>query len=214
MTVRVVIADDHPMYRFGLRASLDGAEGIEVVAEAEDGEQLLVQVAALQPDVVVTDLAMPKVDGVAAARQIRAGHPTIGILILTMHEDDDALFSALRAGANGYLLKGADRGEIARAVHSVASGDAVYGPAVARRIIDFFTGAQSEYAAAVFPELTSREREVLHLVASGCGNHEIARRLLISEKTVRNHMSALLMKLEVSDRSAAIVKAREAGLGT
>jgi DNA-binding NarL/FixJ family response regulator len=136
------------------------------------------------------------------------------VLVLTMHEDDEALFGALRAGARGYLLMGADKAEIVRAVLAVAAGDAVYGAAVARRIVDFFTGAQQRYAAQVFPELTAREREILDLVAAGSGNHEIARRLVLSEKTVRNHVSAILLKLQVPDRAAAVAKARDAGLGT
>jgi DNA-binding NarL/FixJ family response regulator len=133
--------------------------------------------------------------------------------VLTMHEDNQALFGALRAGARGYLLKGADRAEIIRAVLAVASGEAVYGAAVARRITDFFTGAERDYAAKVFPELTQREREVLDLVAAGCGNHEIAHRLELSEKTVRNNVSAIIFKLQVRDRAAAVAKARDAGLG-
>jgi DNA-binding NarL/FixJ family response regulator len=131
-----------------------------------------------------------------------------------MHEDDEAVFRALRAGARGYLLKGADKAEIVRAVLAVAAGEAVYGAAVARRIVEFFTGAQQRYAARVFPELTAREREILDLVAAGCGNHEVARRLVLSEKTVRNHVSAILLKLQVPDRAAAVAKARDAGLGT
>jgi len=131
-----------------------------------------------------------------------------------MHEDDEMLFSALRAGARGYLLKGADKAEILRALQAVASGEAVYGAPVARRIVAFFTGAHQHYAAQVFPELTEREREVLELVAAGLGNHEIARRLVLSEKTVRNHVSAILVKLQVPDRASAVAKARDAGLGT
>jgi len=213
MTVRVVIADDHPMFRFGLRAALDTDSSVEVVGDAADGEELLALMEHARPDVVLTDLGMPHLDGAEATRRIRAQHPTVGVLVLTMHEDDEALFAALRAGAQGFLLKGADRATIVRAVHDVAAGEAVYGAAVARRIVDFFTGAHRDYAAKVFPELTAREREVLDLVAAGYGNHEIARRLVLSEKTVRNHVSAVLLKLQVPDRSAAIVKARDAGLG-
>jgi DNA-binding NarL/FixJ family response regulator len=165
------------------------------------------------PDVILTDLAMPRLDGAAAVRQILARHPTIGVLMLTMHDSDEALFSALRAGARGYILKGADRTEIIRAVLAVASGEAVYGAAVARRIVDFFTGAQREYTAQVFPQLTDRERDVLDLVAAGLGNHEIARRLALSEKTVRNHVSAIMTKLQVQNRAGAVAKARDAGIG-
>lgn len=212
--VRVVVADDHPMFRYGLVAALAADDEVEVVAEAANGDELLAAVDRTDPDVVLTDLAMPGLDGAAATRSLLARHPEVGVLVLTMHEDDQALFGALRAGARGYLLKGADRTEIIRAVLAVASGDAVYGEAVARRIVAFFTGAHREYVARVFPELTEREREVLDLVAAGCGNHEIARRLTLSDKTVRNHVSAILFKLQVRDRAAAVAKARDAGLGT
>lgn len=213
-TVRVVIADDHPMFRYGLRAVLDAAEEVTVVGEAADGEKLLALVEQTRPDVVLTDLAMPAVDGATATRHILQRHPKTGVLVLTMHEDDEAVFGALRAGASGYLLKGADKAEILRAVLAVAAGEAVYGAAVARRIIGFFTGAQQRYAAQVFPELTAREREVLDLVAAGSGNHEIAQRLVLSEKTVRNHVAAILLKLQAPNRAAAVAKARDAGLGT
>jgi DNA-binding NarL/FixJ family response regulator len=212
--VRVVIADDHPMFRYGLRAVLDAAAEVTVVGEAADGQQLLAVVDQTRPDVVLTDLAMPGLDGATATQRLLDRHPQLGVLALTMHDDDQALFGALRAGARGYLLKGADKAEILRAVQAVAAGEAVYGAAVARRIVDFFTGAQQRYAAQVFPELTGREREVLDLVAAGCGNHEIARRLVLSEKTVRNHVAAILLKLEVADRAAAVAKARDAGLGS
>jgi len=212
--VRVVIADDHPMFRYGLRAVLDATQEVTVVGEATDGQQLLNVVDQTRPDVVLTDLAMPGLDGATATRQLLDRHPQLGVLALTMHDDDQALFGALRAGARGYLLKGADKAEILRAVQAVAAGEAVYGASVARRIVEFFTGAQQRYAAQVFPELTAREREVLDLVAAGCGNHEIARRLVLSEKTVRNHVAAILLKLEVADRAAAVAKARDAGLGS
>ncbi|MFC8434000.1 response regulator [Streptomyces sp. NPDC057253] len=211
--VRVVIADDHPMYRYGLSAALATSGTVEVVAEAANGEELLAAVARTSPDVVVTDLAMPGLDGAAATRALAGLDPCPGVLVLTMHEDDEALFAALRAGARGYLLKDADRAEIVRAVLAVAEGQAVYGQAVARRIVDFFTGVHRDYAAQVFPELTEREREVLELIALGIGNHRIAARLVLSEKTVRNHVSAILTKLHVSDRAAAVARARDAGLG-
>lgn len=211
--VRVVIADDHPMFRYGLAAAIAGSDEVEIVGEAADGEELLAVTEHTRPDVVLTDLAMPGLDGAAAARTILARYPDVAVLVLTMHDDNRALFSALRAGARGYLLKGADRTEIIRAVLAVAAGNAVYGAAVARRISDFFAGAQREYTAHAFPELTDREREVLDLVAAGRGNHEIARRLALSEKTVRNHVSAIMFKLQVRDRAAAVAKARDAGLG-
>nr|WBO82045.1 response regulator transcription factor [Streptomyces sp. SBE_14.2] len=211
--VRVVIADDHPMFRYGLTAALSASGDVEVVAEAADGDALLAAVDRAAPDVVVTDLAMPGLDGTAATRALVARRPAPAVLVLTMHEDDEALFGALRAGARGYLLKDADSTEIVRAVLAVAAGNAVYGRAVARRIADFFTGAHRDYAAQVFPELTEREREVLDLIALGLGNHQIAARLVLAEKTVRNHVSAILYKLQVSDRAAAVARARDAGLG-
>lgn len=211
--VRIVIADDHPMFRFGLQAALAASEQLDVVGEAANGAELVAFVEQTMPDVVLTDLAMPGMDGIAAIHRILAGRHQPGVLVLTMHEDDEMLFAALRAGARGYLLKGADRTEIIRAILAVASGDAVYGGAVARRIVDFFTGAQQQYAAQVFPQLTAREREILDLVAAGRGNHDVACRLMLSEKTVRNHISAILQKLQVRDRAAAVAKARDAGLG-
>lgn len=211
--VRVVIADDHPMFRYGLRAVLVASDQVEVVGDAADGSELMEVVEHARPDVVLTDLGMPSLDGASAARRIIELHPDIGVLVLTMHEDDEALFSAMRAGARGYLLKGADRDEIVRAVLAVASGDAVYSGAVARRIVGFFTSAHQTYAAQVFPDLTGREREILELLAGGLGNHEIARRLVLSEKTVRNNVAAILTKLQVPDRAAAVAKARDAGVG-
>jgi DNA-binding NarL/FixJ family response regulator len=208
--LRVVIADDHPMVRYGITAVLSDAPEVEVVGEAEDGDALLAAVRELAPDVVVTDLDMPGRSGVEA---MRALPPDLPVLVLTMHADDESLFAAMRAGARGYLLKGADRGELVRAICSVAAGEAVYGPAVARRIVDFFTGARDTYSAQVFPELTDRERDVLQLLAAGRRNSEIAAALRLSDKTVRNHVSAVLLKLQVPDRTAAALKAREAGLG-
>lgn len=211
--VRVVLADDHPTFRFGLAAILTGAAGIEVVGEADDGQHLVALVERQLPDVVLTDLSMPALDGAGATSRILHRHPEMGVLVLTMHEDDEALFAALRAGARGYLLKDADRDDIVRAVLAVADGEAVYGAAVARRIVDFFTGSQQRYAAQVFPGLTEREREVLNLVATGCGNHEVARRLVLSEKTVRNHVATILAKLQAPNRAAAVARARDAGIG-
>jgi DNA-binding NarL/FixJ family response regulator len=214
MTVRVVVADDHPMYRYGLAAVLAQHNDIEVVASVGDGDALLRSVDEYQPDVVVTDLSMPTLDGVAATSRLVATRPELAVLVLTMHEDDEHVFAALRAGARGYLVKGADGAQIVRAVQSVASGDAVYGTPVARRIIAFFAGEQAGPSSVrAFPDLTPRERDVLELLAAGCRNHEIARRLGMSEKTVRNHVSQVLLKLQVPDRTAAALKAREAGVG-
>ena len=213
MTIRVALADDHPMYRYGLTAVLEQAEGIEVVASVGDGSALSDAVRELSPDVVLTDLSMPGLDGVAAITQLLALQPELPILVLTMHEDDVHVFAALRAGARGYLVKGADGSEIVRAVHSVASGEAVYGGTVARRIVAFYSGRQVESPLErAFPDLTPREGEVLGLLAAGCRNHEIARRLGMSEKTVRNHVSQILTKLQVPDRTAAALKAHESGV--
>jgi DNA-binding NarL/FixJ family response regulator len=210
VSVRVVLADDHPMYRFGLRAVLDASPEVEVVGEAADGAELLALVARHAPDVVLTDLSMPTLSGTAAIDELTRRQPGVGVLVLTMHEDDVSLFAALRAGARGYLLKGADRDEIVRAVLAVAGGDAVYGGAVARRVVDSLTGVARTH---VLPELTGREREVLELLAAGLPTGQIARRLALSDKTVRNHVSAVLTKLQVPDRAAAVARAREAGLG-
>ena len=212
--VRVILADDHPMFRYGLRAILATAAEIDVVGEAQNGNQLISIVEREVPDVVVTDLAMPGLDGAAATTRILQRHPEIGVLVLTMHDDDEALFAALRAGARGYLLKDADRDDIVRGILAVAAGEVLYGASVARRIINFFTGAHRQYASLVFPELTAREREVLELVAAGRGNHDIARRLILSEKTVRNHVAVILAKLQARDRAALVAKARDAGIGT
>jgi DNA-binding NarL/FixJ family response regulator len=215
MTVRVVLADDHPMYRYGLSAILAQAESVEVVASVGDGDELVRVAAQHRPDVVVTDLSMPDLDGVEATRRLLATQPGLAVLVLTMHEDDEHVFAALRAGARGYLVKGAGGEEIVAAIVAVASGDAVYGGPVARRIVAAFSGTGDESPGVrAFPDLTPREREVLELLATGCRNQEIARRLTLSEKTVRNHVSQVLMKLHVSDRTAAALRAREAGLGT
>ncbi|MCZ2860150.1 response regulator transcription factor [Blastococcus sp. VKM Ac-2987] len=211
MTVRVVLADDHPMYRFGLRAVLDASPEVEVVGEAADGAELLAVVDRCAPDVVLTDLSMPTLSGTAAIDELTRRRPGLGVLVLTMHEDDGSLLGALRAGARGYLLKGADREEIVRAVLAVAGGDAVYGGAVARRVVDALTGTASTTPA--FPGLTAREREVLELLAAGLPTGQIARRLALSDKTVRNHVSAVLTKLQVPDRATAIARARETGMG-
>jgi len=214
MTVRIVLADDHPMYRFGLAALLGESDEVDVVASVEDGAGLLAAVAEHRPDVVVTDLSMPGVDGVAATRALVEEHPDLGVLVLTMHEDDEHLIRALRAGARGYLVKGADGDEIIRAVLAVAAGDAVYGGGVARRIAALICGSTPDSrTATAFPALTARESEVLDLLAGGARNHQIARDLGMAEKTVRNHVSAVLLKLQVPDRTAAALKARAAGMG-
>ncbi len=208
---RVLVADDHPAYRRGLLLMLGGVEGLEVVGEAGTGLAALALAQDVRPDVVVMDLRMPELDGIEATRRLVQGPQAPAVIVLTMFEDDDSVFAAMRAGAQGYLLKGADQEEIVRAIRAAAAGEAIFGPEVARRVIAHFaTGAGSTSAA--FPSLTEREREVLELVAAGKGNATIAHELMISLKTVRNHVSNIFTKLQVSDRAAAIVKARRAGL--
>jgi DNA-binding NarL/FixJ family response regulator len=211
--VRVVIADDHPMVRYGIVAALADSPEVEIVGEAADGHQLLALVAKEKPAVVVTDLSMPGLDGAEAAAKLRDAHPDVATLILTMHTDDASLFTAMRAGARGYLVKGADRAELVRAIVAVAAGEAVYGAEVAGKIVAHFAAGGSGNGVRAFPDLTTREHDVLDLIARGRRNSEIAAALGLSEKTVRNHVSAVLLKLQVPDRTAAAIRAREAGLG-
>jgi DNA-binding NarL/FixJ family response regulator len=214
--VRVLVADDHPVYRDGLAALLRTVPGIEVVGTAADGEEAVGAAERLQPDVVVMDVQMPRLDGVAATRRVTGTSPSTGVVVLTMSEDDDTVFAALKAGARGYLLKGADADEIVRAVRTVAAGGAVFGPSLAGRITEFFSGAArtaTPAQAEAFPQLTAREREVLDLVAAGRPNAAIAEALFLSPKTVRNTVSNVFTKLHVADRAEAIVRARDAGMG-
>lgn len=211
--IRVLVVDDHAAFRAGVRALLATIEGIAVVGEAADGREAVDRAAEVQPDVVLMDLAMPGLDGLAATRQIVDTSPHIAVLALTMAEDDAAVFEALRAGARGYLVKGADRAALERAVRAVASGEAIFGPVTARRLMTFFASPLPPYARHAFPELTEREREILELIARGLSNQQIVDRLVLSPKTVRNHVSNIFSKLQVRDRAEAIVRAREAGLG-
>lgn len=208
--IRVLIADDHPVFRDGLRLLLADEDQIDVVGVAADGDEAVAAARDQQPDVVVMDLNMPKVNGVDASRRIVHESPHIGILVLTMFEDDESVFAAMRAGARGYLLKGAVQGEIVRAILAVNGGSGVFGPSIARRVIEFFA---TQRPTGVFPELTDREREILDLIAKGLNNAAIARRLFLSPKTIRNHVSNIFSKLQVVDRAEAIVRARRAGLG-
>jgi DNA-binding NarL/FixJ family response regulator len=185
----------------------------EVVAEAATGTDAVQAAADLQPDVVVMDLHMPELGGIEATRRIVGASPHIAVLVLTMSEDDDSVFAAMQAGARGYLVKGAGPADIIRAVRSVASGDAIFGPGIAERVLRFFAAARSSAQPPAFPSLTDREREVLELVARGEGNATIAHKLAVSQKTVRNHVSNIFLKLQVADRAQAIVRARQAGFG-
>jgi DNA-binding NarL/FixJ family response regulator len=213
MPVRVVLADDHPMYRYGIAAVLADVAEVDLIGQASSGVELLALVERTRPDVVLTDLRMPDLSGIEVTRRLVAEYPELPVLVLTMHDDDESVYGAMRAGARGYLLKGADGSELVATIHTLASGGTVFGPAVARRIVGFFLQSSHRYREGTFPDLTRREREVLDLVAAGHRNSAIAQELGLSEKTVRNHLSALLLKLQVEDRSAAIVRAREAGLG-
>jgi DNA-binding NarL/FixJ family response regulator len=215
MTIRVLIADDHPVYRHGLRAALATAEGIEVVGEAEDGTAAVATVRESAVDVVLMDLQMPGTGGLTAIRELAATAPEVAILVLSMFDNDESLFTAMRAGAHGYLVKGADQEQIERAIRAVAAGDVTFGAGIARRARDYFAAAPaSSRAARPFPELTDRELEVLELVAEGRSNAAIASRLYLSDKTVRNNVSSILAKLHAADRSEAGARARAAGLGT
>jgi DNA-binding NarL/FixJ family response regulator len=208
----VVIADDHPMIRQGLRLTLDQLPGIQVIGEATTGRQAVELAESLQPDMLIMDLNMPDGNGIDATRALTQSSPHVKVLILTMFDDDASVFQAMRAGARGYLLKGAGEQEIERAIRGVADGEAIFGPAVAQRVLDFLSGTAPRQPAA-FPELSEREREVLSLLAEGRSNPDIARRLFLSPKTVRNHVSNIFTKLQVADRAQAIIKARDAGLG-
>jgi DNA-binding NarL/FixJ family response regulator len=209
--LRVVVADDHPIFREGLAGAIASLDGVEVVGQAATGAEALTVARELAPDVVVMDLHMPDMNGIEATRELAELAPGAAVLVLTMLEDDESVFAAMRAGARGYLVKGAERGDIARALEAVARGEVIFGPAVAGRALAAFTSGSP--SKGPFAELTEREHEILDLVARGLTNPAIASRLVLSEKTVRNHVSNIFMKLQVGDRAAAIVRAREAGLG-
>jgi DNA-binding NarL/FixJ family response regulator len=210
ISVRVLLVDDHDLFRTGLRNLLEERD-VQVAGEASTGEEAVRLVRELAPDVVVMDLHMPGLNGIEATRAIVAARPETGVLVLTMFEDDDSVFAAMRAGARGYLLKGADQEEILRAVQAVGRGEAIFGPSIARRVIEFMS--RPVQRPVLFPELTDREREVLELIAQGLSNARIAEHFVLSQKTVRNHVSNIFTKLRVADRAQAIVRAREAGLG-
>jgi DNA-binding NarL/FixJ family response regulator len=211
--LRILIADDHPIYRSGLKLSLSSMEGFEVVGEASNGEEAVAATAALNPDVIVMDVNMPGLNGVDATRRITQADPEQAVLMLTMFDDADSVFAAMRAGARGYVVKGSGEDEIVAAIRAVSQGQAIFSASVAARVISFFGSAKPAAEPAAFPELTDREREVLELIALGVSNPVIATRLGLSPKTIRNNVSNIFLKLQVADRAQAIVKAREAGMG-
>ena len=211
-SISVLIADDHPVYRDGLASLLEPMPGIEVVGRAADGVEAVEQALATRPDVVIMDLQMPRLNGIDATRRLLAELPDTGVLVITMGEDESTVFTAMTAGARGYLQKGADADEVVQAIRTVHGGGVVFGASLAHRIARVFAGGPVSTPAA-FPELSEREREILDLVAAGQSNGDIAGRLYLSPKTVRNNVSAILTKLRARDRSAMIIQAREAGLG-
>jgi len=213
MGLRVLIADDHPVVRGGLRALIDSLDGLEVVGEAADGDAAVRETVVLRPDVVLMDVRMPGLDGVEATRRIRAEAPDTAVLVLTMYDDDATVFTAMQAGARGYLLKGAEQDDIVAAIRAVVAGQAIFGPGVAARVLGYFASPPTPRPDA-FSQLTDREREILDLLAAGRRTGQIAGELYLSPKTVSNHLTSIFAKLEVTDRTAAIIRAREGGLGT
>lgn len=213
--IRVLIVDDHTLFREGLIAIMANAPDLNVVGEAGIGADAITMARELQPDVVLMDINMPEVNGIAATRQILAQRPVTGVIMLTMLEDDESLFAAMCAGARGYILKGARKTEVLRTIRAVAVGEALFGPAIAARVVALFQqrSVVAQRPVLAFPDLTEREREVLELIAHGADNQAIARQLSISAKTVSNYISSIFSKLQVVDRAQAIVKARRAGFG-
>src|SRR6266566_641007 len=214
--IRILIADDHPLFRDGLRALLESVPDMQVIGEAATGDEALTQARTLQPDVILMDIKMPGMNGIEATRRILYTSPHIHILVVTMFEDDDSVFAAIRAGARGYLLKGAAQEETLRAIRAVSHGEAIFGPAVAERQMHYFGSTRpiaKSGPAQFFPELTEREYEILTLIAQRKSNADIAARLVLSPKTVRNHVSNILSKLQVADRTEAMHAAWTAGLG-
>jgi DNA-binding NarL/FixJ family response regulator len=214
--IRVLIADDHPLFRDGLRTLLESVPDMQVIGEAATGDEVLAQATTLQPDVILMDIKMPGTNGIEATRRIQQTSPHIRILMLTMFEDDESVFAAMRAGARGYLLKGAVQEKTLHAIRAVASGEAVFGPTIASRLMHYFGGMRPRGPSGLaqfFPELTAREYEILALIAGRRSNADIAAQLVLSPKTVRNHVSNILSKLQVADRAEAMRAAWAAGLG-
>jgi DNA-binding NarL/FixJ family response regulator len=215
--IRLFIADDHALFREGLQALFSATPGIEVVGEAASGEETVALAEQLQPDIILMDINMPGMGGMQAARRILSANPAIGVIMVTMLEEDASLFAAMRAGARGYVLKGAHHRELLQTVRAVASGQVLFGPSTASRIMGFFQDIEIDLKPSLprktFPELTPRELDVLELIAQGANNSQIAEILVVSDKTVRNHITSIFSKLQVADRAQAIIKARDAGLG-
>jgi DNA-binding NarL/FixJ family response regulator len=211
--LRVLLVDDHPVFLAGLRMLLDADRRTEVVGEATTAGDAIALATRCQPDAVVMDLHLPDLNGVEATRTITRTSPHIGVLVLTMYEDEDSVFAAMRAGARGYLLKDALPNDLINAIAAVGTGTAIFGPSIARRLIGYFSAQRHTATDTPFPELTEREREVLNLIAAGVNNTTIAERLFLSTKTVRNHVSNIFSKLQITDRAQAIVRARQAGMG-
>ncbi|HEV2123030.1 MAG TPA: response regulator transcription factor [Chloroflexota bacterium] len=219
--IRILIADDHPLFRDGLRVLLDSVGGMTVVGEATTGDETITLATELQPDIVLMDIKMPGLNGIEATRRIVTSSPSIAVLMVTMFEDDDSVFAAMRAGAKGYLLKGARQDETLRAISAVANGEAIFSPGVAQRVLQYFSASRTTSAppvepvepAQLLPELTEREQAVLTLLAERCSNADIAQRLYLSPKTVRNYVSNIFSKLQVATRAEAMLRAREAGMG-
>ncbi len=212
-TVRILIVDDHPLFRKGLRTLLESEPGFELVGEATSGEEAITMADAHVPDVILMDLQMPGKSGFEATREITASSPHVRILVVTLFQDDESIFQALRAGARGYVLKDTNEEEMLRAIRAIASGEAIFSPGVASRIIGFFASSRQALAQEAFSDLTIREREILDLIARGETNSSIAEQLVLSLKTVRNHVSNIYSKLQVADRAQAVIRARDQGFG-
>jgi DNA-binding NarL/FixJ family response regulator len=213
-SIRILLVDDHRFFRDGVRALLESVPEFTVVGEASNGEEAITLTAQYKPDIILMDLQMPGLNGVEATRRLLHAHPQTGVLMVTMFDDTDSVVAAMRAGARGYILKDADEDDLIRSIHAVAKGEALFGPAVAKRLLSYISDVSPSAHPSAFPELTAREREVLALLAQGMSNQEVAERMGLSLKTARNHVSNVLSKLQVADRQEAIARARAAGLGT
>jgi DNA-binding NarL/FixJ family response regulator len=211
--LRMLIADDHPVFRYGMRALLGTIPDVEVVGEATRGDEVVQMAASLRPDMVLMDVHMPGLNGIEATREIMRTLPQTHVLVVTMFEDDSSVFAAMRAGARGYVLKDAAREELLRAIRAVSHGEAIFSPAIASRLMSFLSPRRAPSGEETFAELTEREREVLDLIAQGKSNAEIGRALQLSTKTVANYVSTILTKLQIADRAEAIIRARDAGMG-